>query len=226
MDKRKKVFILGGVLLCLLAVALVFVFLRKGKPTAVRVTCNLQNCPSGCCAGNVCQTPGFGVAGYSCIGRNKWQTPEGSVLIGAPKEVEEKVAQGGRLDEKAGCVFSLRYDKNGQINETLKKEALAEINKIRVRIDGGEKAKNFAYEITTSFFKYKTNPAENPYLKFNINQSFNFCFSNLEVVDNMMGEDFYNLNPVFKENLSGPNSQPFNIINNNKIDYAVMLITK
>src|SRR3990167_581771 len=54
--------------------------------------CGGKNCFTGCCVRGKCQLKGINIAGYTCLGENKWETPDkGSITTGTPYAVIEAV---------------------------------------------------------------------------------------------------------------------------------------
>ncbi len=97
MDKKK--ILITAVIVLMAIIAIVAIFLSKKNQPGQPVSCNLQNCPSGCCADDKCQTQGSIFAGYLCLGANNWQTPGRQVVTGAPKEVAAEVKKNAETDK-------------------------------------------------------------------------------------------------------------------------------
>jgi hypothetical protein len=144
---------------------------------------------------------------------------------------------------KSGCVFSLRFDKDGMSDVTLKQEALDEMNKIKTRLTSGEKADDVIFQILngetkTAHQKRLTDylqtkkfiPLTNPLAKFNPESTPNFCYENSAARDQRLGQFFYDNNSAFKQNLVTKEiSDPFLIYQSSdstKIESGWMLIQK
>lgn len=138
------------------------------------------------------------------------------------------------------CVFSLRFDRldrNGQPDQTLKKEALNEMNKVKTELNSGKNSLDVLDELTggeteeqrkneyknadkiLQLMQGKDNASNlltttpNPLNKFNPQFTINFCFTDSTTRDTKLGDIFYQTNPGFKQTLaslpSGQTSDPF-----------------
>lgn len=88
--KNKKVMIpLVGIILCVFPILLISITKKQVKV----VSCNIDNCLSGCCIKEKCQEKGYSALGYTCLGKSNWQTPEGSTRTDLPSEIIQKIAQ-------------------------------------------------------------------------------------------------------------------------------------
>ena len=153
-----------------------------------------------------------------------------------------------RFDRKAGCVFSLRYDKLNEIDPVLKEEARVEINKLKDQIKAGMTGQETLAQLTgptitkeelkTYFESRKEGRStiklpENPYAKFQIHEAINFCFQDSKQRDEFLGRFFYETNPNFEEELNklslGEVSAPFLIYKSSPggaMDYAWAIILR
>lgn len=160
---------------------------------------------------------------------------------------------GGKMLAEAsssGCIFSLRYDATSA-SATLKDETKTEIDKIKTKLASGEKGEDVLFEVLNGETKELSNTKKqeyitnrnlyltkyknfvNPFDKFQVNYSPNFCFKNTKEVNSQLSSVFYSLNPTFQQNFlkqqSSTISDPFQInksTNSGNIDYGWMLIQK
>lgn len=101
---------------------------------------------------------------------------------------------------KQNCIFSLRFDTGGKIDEALKVEAAKQIEKIRQELQTNHDG---AKLIATIFATPDTKKKEvNPYSKFNPLYVPNLCFSTSEELQSKVSPVFMKINPNIQKLLA------------------------
>ncbi|KKS97655.1 MAG: hypothetical protein UV73_C0006G0009 [Candidatus Gottesmanbacteria bacterium GW2011_GWA2_43_14] len=66
--------------------------LSRQKAPQPEYVCGGKNCFAGCCVRGKCQQKGINIAGYTCFGENKWETPDKKgIASGTPYAVIDAV---------------------------------------------------------------------------------------------------------------------------------------
>lgn len=155
-----------------------------------------------------------------------------------------------QVDSKSGCVFTLRFDSEGD-TQALKQEALALTNSLRTQLRQGKNAADLHYEMTTGLtkeeaasrlkeygqnreaFRSKYRGVVNPYEKFEVAWAPNFCFTNSTDRHARLGQFFYEVNPDFQTAFNsldvGDISEPIVIYTSSPDgakEYAWMIISR
>lgn len=97
---KKRYILIAIVFFLVLACVLLYLLMSK-KPTSKSgqqtYACSLSNCLTGCCTGTICQKKNANIADFTCIGANKWAGSDGTVVIGAPKQVIDASLSSGSI---------------------------------------------------------------------------------------------------------------------------------
>lgn len=149
MSNKKLLLIL--VILLILAFGGYTLLNKKNKQSALM--CGGKNCASGCCVANKCQEQGITIAGYTCLGANKWQSPANETFEGTPEAVISAVSDtdtSGTTDSIEEQIYANMRERQNNLQGSL---ISVWIYKDNIGPLGYENSKQLAYQKVSQVHK-------------------------------------------------------------------------